>query len=148
MGFIRGLTGKTTTKEQPSTPEPTYIEISASTKNWDADAEKDGLEVELQIFTDPYDYIKASGTLEVALYYDVGLTTYQKGSLIEEWTKELTVDDFNVGTCGGNKCGFTEFRLEYKEPHRFSITSFGYLEAKFTTKTNTYKAIDTSLPLT
>ncbi|MBT6774256.1 hypothetical protein HOA91_02695 [Candidatus Woesearchaeota archaeon] len=126
--------------------EVSYIKVWSKADQWDADAEKDGLLFELQVFAKEEVTIRTKGTLEVSLYHGTGLMGDQKGTFIQKWTKEYDVTDFTSGTCGGKSCAFIEdIQLEYDKDHGFGSFSVGYLEAKFISQGETFEAVQKSV---
>lgn len=121
------------------------IEAYATLDSWDADTDFDGVNVNLRIFSTPYEYMRAKGLLKVSIYHAVGFLDDQKGELIESFTKELDINDFTTGTCGNEEkyCGFIrEIRFEFTKPNNLGGLNFGYMEVTFETQGKSFEAID------
>jgi hypothetical protein len=121
------------------------IEAYATLDSWDADTDFDGVNVNLRIFSTPYEYIRAKGLLKVSIYHAVGFLDDQKGELIESFTKELDINDFTTGTCGNEEkyCGFIrEIRFDFTKPNNLGGLNFGYMEVTFETQGKSFEAID------
>jgi hypothetical protein len=121
------------------------IEAYATLDSWDADTDFDGVNVNLRIFSTPYEYVRAKGLLKVSIYHAVGFLDDQKGEIIESFTKELDINDFTTGTCGNEEkyCGFIrEIRFDFTKPNNLGGLNFGYMEVTFETQGKSFEAID------
>lgn len=117
--LVSGCTGKPTytngveDEEEPET-QPTATKVQTieiffiSAESWDADAEIDGLEVNLRPADANDDLVKTAGTVEIKLWqlectdYSeyIGMCMEEKctmkdGDLLETWSLPITKDDYD-----------------------------------------------------
>ena len=115
-----------------------HIEAYAKLDSWDADPEIDGVNINFRIYSTPYGYLRGKGLLKVKI-------SNQNGNLIESYTKELDVNDFNVGTCGNEEkfCGYIrEIRFNFKKSNNLGGLNFGRMEVTFETQGKSFEAVD------
>lgn len=96
-------------------------------ENWDADADVDGLEVELRPLDSSDSLVKTAGTVHATLYNQnynpMGDNT--KGSEIQSWDVSISEDDFDFWS--------VVLRLEYKADYQPSDMDMGWFELTLTT---------------
>lgn len=116
---------------QPATPPSSGVvtlDIFGFTmaKNWDADPEVDGIEVEIWPKDAEDHTVEAAGTVSAKLWLQKSILESEKGELIQTWT-DIPVSKDDYGFLGGAKV-----RLEYSG---FTPTEeqWGILEVTLTT---------------
>jgi hypothetical protein len=152
LAMVVGLSGCATPKPPvpaeggQATPSPPSGVVTLDiflwpvAKNWDADPEADGLEVNI-IPKDAQDKeVKAPGTVSAKLWLQKSILEPEKGELIQTWT-DIPVSKEDYGFIGG-----AILRLEY---HAFTPTGdqWGILEVTFTNPDGTFAAREKDIHL-
>jgi len=109
-----------------------YIDFYASAKNWDGDAEADGLEVTIYPKDDRDIFIKVGGKIEATLYKREFDSHYnvKRGSWILRWTKYIAIDN-----CGFFGCTIRLEREDLEEiDDKFYLDNIAILEVTLTTQ--------------
>ena len=125
-----------------SNPVQTVELFMATPDSWDADAETDGLELQVRPKDSTDQLVKASGTLSAQLYKRADNALQpdaKKGELIQEW-KNISINEENYDFWA------LKARLEYTTPIQADKYEMGWLEITFNTSDGKeFKAADDSV---
>lgn len=151
LAMVLGLSGCATPKPPvpaeggqptPSLPGIVSLDLFPFTlaKNWDADPEVDGIEVNIWPKDAQDKEVKAPGTVSAKLWLQKSILEPEKGELIQTWTN-IPVSKEDYGFIGG-----AILRLEY---HAFTPTrdQWGILEVTFTNPDGAFTAREKDIHL-